>query len=78
MSTVSVDPDRAARAALALSDGVEPWPGTEPGTFTVPSFTGGETYTVDLRERTCTCPDHRIRGVACKHQLACLLLGGVA
>jgi hypothetical protein len=27
----------------------------------------GHTYVVDLAARTCTCPDHRIRGEHCKH-----------
>jgi hypothetical protein len=29
--------------------------------------TAGGTYVVDLRARTCTCPDHQIRGARCKH-----------
>lgn len=29
--------------------------------------TEGGTYVVDLRERSCTCPDHSIRGTRCKH-----------
>ncbi|WP_324665936.1 SWIM zinc finger family protein [Haloarcula sediminis] len=27
----------------------------------------GHTYRVDLREHSCSCPDHRIRGERCKH-----------
>ena len=27
----------------------------------------GHTYRVDLPERSCSCPDHRIRGEQCKH-----------
>jgi len=27
----------------------------------------GHTYRVDLREHSCSCPDHRIRGEQCKH-----------
>jgi hypothetical protein len=27
----------------------------------------GHTYRVDLREHTCSCPDHQIRGEQCKH-----------
>jgi hypothetical protein len=27
----------------------------------------GNTYRVDLRRRTCSCPDHRIRDEQCKH-----------
>jgi hypothetical protein len=29
--------------------------------------TEGGTYVVDLEGRTCTCPDHAIRGARCKH-----------
>ncbi|MFB6304251.1 MAG: SWIM zinc finger family protein [Haloferacaceae archaeon] len=29
--------------------------------------TEGGTYVVDLEDRTCTCPDHAIRGARCKH-----------
>ncbi|MFB6080999.1 MAG: SWIM zinc finger family protein [Haloferacaceae archaeon] len=29
--------------------------------------TDGGTYVVDLVSRTCTCPDHAIRGARCKH-----------
>lgn len=27
----------------------------------------GHTYRVDVREHSCSCPDHRIRGEQCKH-----------
>lgn len=27
----------------------------------------GKTYTVDLQEKSCTCPDHIFRGTTCKH-----------
>ena len=27
----------------------------------------GKTYTVDLQEKSCTCPDHIYRGTTCKH-----------
>lgn len=36
------------------------------GTYGVESESGG-TYTVDLAGGRCTCPDHRYRGVWCKH-----------
>jgi hypothetical protein len=29
--------------------------------------TDGGTYVVDVERRTCTCPDHAIRGARCKH-----------
>lgn len=35
--------------------------------FTVVGENGG-TYRVDGREGRCTCPDHKHRGVQCKHQ----------
>ncbi|MFC7018619.1 MULTISPECIES: SWIM zinc finger family protein [Haloarcula] len=38
----------------------------EDGTYAV-STDSGHAYLVDLTERTCTCPDHRIRGEHCKH-----------
>lgn len=37
-----------------------------PDLFTVVGENGG-TYTVDVREGRCTCPDHRHREVTCKH-----------
>jgi hypothetical protein len=30
--------------------------------------TAGGTYVVDLDARTCTCPDHQLRGARCKHR----------
>ena len=36
----------------------------------VPSSDGEWHYFVSLEGRTCTCPDHEIRGVKCKHQWA--------
>jgi transposase len=38
--------------------------------WVVPSQTGGKCYTVDLDERHCTCPDHELRRVKCKHLFA--------
>jgi hypothetical protein len=35
--------------------------------FEVESQSGHGTYVVDLKERTCTCPHYRYRGVVCKH-----------
>jgi hypothetical protein len=54
--------DRAARA-WAEPMAVHP---REDGTYAV-STASGHTYVVDLTDRTCTCPDHRIRGEHCKH-----------
>lgn len=70
-----LDPERAARAAEALSEGVarpRAAPG-RPGTYIVPSFTTDATYRVHLEDRTCTCPDHQYRGACCKHILAAAL-----
>jgi hypothetical protein len=36
------------------------------GRYTVESERGA-TYVVDLDARRCSCPDHEIRGVRCKH-----------
>lgn len=38
--------------------------------WTVPSQTGGKCYTVNLDECRCTCPDHEVRKVKCKHLFA--------
>lgn len=54
--------DRAARA-WTESMAVRPLGG---GRYAVESESGA-TYVVDLPERTCSCPDHHIRGERCKH-----------
>ena len=36
----------------------------------VPSCSGEAVYVADLRHQSCTCPDHRRHGVACKHLTA--------
>jgi hypothetical protein len=33
----------------------------------VPSQRGGKCYAVDLKSRCCTCPDHGVHKVKCKH-----------
>jgi len=38
--------------------------------FSVPSATGAGSYVVDLIAKSCTCPDHELRGAKCKHQHA--------
>lgn len=38
--------------------------------WTVPSQSGGVGYKVDPVSRSCSCPDHETRGIACKHILA--------
>lgn len=35
--------------------------------FEVVKLNSGQRYAVDLRKMTCTCPDHKERGVKCKH-----------
>ena len=54
--------ERAARA-WTESMAVRPLGG---GRYVVDSASGA-TYIVDLPDRTCTCPDHEIRGERCKH-----------
>lgn len=54
--------DRAARAwaeRMAVRQ-------RDDGTYAV-STASGHTYVVDLTDRSCSCPDHRIRGEHCKH-----------
>jgi len=36
--------------------------------YTVVGQNGGGEYRVDAREGRCTCPDHKHRGVRCKHR----------
>lgn len=75
--TADLDPGRVARAAEALANGgVRMQPGEQPGSVVVGSFSGPDSYLVRLPERTCTCPDSRRRGGACKHVAAVLLAGG--
>lgn len=79
---MDVDPGRAARAAIALSDGdvrIAP-DGAEPGVYAVSSFSDdGTTYRVTLGpDPSCTCADHVYNGAtACKHQVAVALLEGL-
>lgn len=35
--------------------------------WSVPSCSGENVYITDLRHQSCTCPDHRRHGIACKH-----------
>jgi hypothetical protein len=41
-----------------------------PDVYLVPSCSGEGTYRVDYAAESCSCPDHEIRGEACKHVLA--------
>lgn len=36
-----------------------------------------KTYTVDIEEKSCTCPDHHFRGTTCKHMARVADLLGV-
>ena len=61
---------RKARGMILLENGFEP---KEVNSYTwiVPSQTGNGTYTVVFNYRrnrwSCTCPDHELRGLPCKH-----------
>lgn len=55
--------DRARRAWTERMDVAR----REDDTYAV-TTESGNTYRVDLRARTCSCPDHRIRGERCKHR----------
>lgn len=79
---VDLDPDRARRAAAALSEGrVRIVPQEEPGTYLVSSFGDFDPngfYAVHLNRQSCTCPDSLYRGTdACKHLLAVVLVEGL-
>lgn len=78
---MEIDPGRAARAAIAISDGdvtIAP-DGQEPGVYAVSSFSGDTTYRVMLGDDpSCTCADHVYNGTAlCKHALAVGLVRGL-
>lgn len=68
-----VDPARAARAALALSDGRAEIRRLDADSFEVASFTGEGTYRVG--PFGCDCPDATFRRTLCKHQIALRLMG---
>lgn len=73
---MEVDPGRAARAAIALSDGaVQIAPdGEQAGVYVVSSFSGDGTYRVRLGpEHSCTCADATFHAATCKHQVALAL-----
>lgn len=76
---MQVDPDRAARAAEALSEGAVTVDRTEPGTYRVRSFTADRQYRVTLNgELRCDCPDVKYRGTeTCKHMIATALVEGL-
>lgn len=56
---------RDSRVARALTERMAVVPVGD-GVYDV--VTDGDTvYTVNVEDRSCTCPDHRIRGTTCKH-----------
>jgi len=65
-TALAPDPERLpARAVRAWTErmGISQ---REDGTYAV-TTESGHTYRVALHDRTCSCPDHRIRGERCKH-----------
>lgn len=80
MTTLDVDPRRAARAAEALRDGtVRIEAGEEDGTYIVRSFTRADSYRVRVNgELRCDCPDATYNGTEfCKHMVAVVLAAGL-
>lgn len=79
---MEIDPGRAARAAIALSDGVVTIApdGEEAGVYAVSSFSGNGTYRVTLSdEPSCTCADSVYNGTElCKHALAVGMVRGLS
>lgn len=74
MTVKALDPARVTRAAEALAGGaMRIEPGPKPSTFVVQSFSGEDSYLVDLERGTCTCPDATYHGRRCKHHFAVLL-----
>jgi hypothetical protein len=58
---------RGLRLAESRIDEIYP---VSPGTWAVPSCSGPDVYLVRLRDESCTCPDHKRTGHACKHVFA--------
>jgi hypothetical protein len=58
---------RGPRLAESRFDEIHP---VSPGTWAVPSCSGSDVYLVRLRHESCTCPDHKRTGRACKHVFA--------
>lgn len=69
MSAAHELPERTRRA---LDEQFLVYRVSEDGVFVVRSQSGNW-YVVDLRDAYCSCPDHRNRGVICKHQRRCAL-----
>ena len=69
-ATTSVPETRELRGLALFRERGPEMECVAPWTWTVPSCTGSRVYTVDLKAGSCTCPDHRRRGEACKHLYA--------
>lgn len=41
-----------------------------PFTWSIPNSAGDDTYEVNTKHNTCTCPDHAFNEVRCKHMAA--------
>jgi hypothetical protein len=67
--TATTDTREARGLRLAASRFNEIHP-VSPGTWAVPSCSGSDVYLVRLRHESCTCPDHKRTGRACKHVFA--------
>lgn len=77
MTTLDLDPDRARRAAAALSTGAVDIQ-REGDSYRVRSFTADRQYTVRLDELRCDCPDATYRNKnLCKHLIATALARGL-
>lgn len=76
---MKIDPGRAARAAIAISEGSTTIDTAgEEGVFSVSSFDSDGRYTVQTGDHpSCTCPDARFNRALCKHQIAVALLRGL-
>lgn len=69
-ATTSVAETRELRGLALFRECWEEMERIAPWTWSVPSCTRSRTYTVDLKAGSCTCPDYRRRGEACKHLYA--------
>jgi hypothetical protein len=58
---------RGLRLAESRFDEIYP---VSPGTWAVPSCSDSSVYLVKPRHESCTCPDHKRTGRACKHVFA--------
>jgi len=66
VETAGPSPELTDRDARALTEYMTVLP-KGGDVFTVVGQNGGGEYRVDAQEERCTCPDHKHRGVRCKH-----------